>query len=130
MLYLTVLSFSGQMVTFLLSKGYTSLEVGIARTVSVAFELSATWMAPLVISRIGAVRGGIWFINWQIATLISATAIFCSDIAPKAAASGLVIGVIASRIGLWGFDLCAQNIVQDVGASYSGRAGGAGLTYL
>jgi iron-regulated transporter 1 len=29
------------------------------------------------------------------------------------AASGLVGGVILSRVGLWGFDLCAQSIVQE-----------------
>ena len=31
------------------------------------------------------------------------------------AAAGLILGVILSRVGLWGFDLCAQLIVQDVG---------------
>jgi iron-regulated transporter 1 len=59
LLYFTVLSFSGQMITFLLNSWYTSVHVGIARTVSTAFELSATWIAPRLMTRIGAVRGGI-----------------------------------------------------------------------
>ena len=42
LLYLTVLSFSAQMVTYLLAAGLTPLHIAAARTVSVAFELAAT----------------------------------------------------------------------------------------
>ncbi|POR31465.1 Solute carrier family 40 member 1, partial [Tolypocladium paradoxum] len=49
LLYLTVLSFSGQMITFLLSVGYTPLHVGVARTASTAVELAATWAAPRLV---------------------------------------------------------------------------------
>lgn len=66
LLYFTVLSFSGQMITFLLAIGYTSYAVGAARAVSTIFELSATWIAPKVQQHIGAVRGGIWFLTWQM----------------------------------------------------------------
>ncbi|EOD52641.1 putative iron-regulated protein [Neofusicoccum parvum UCRNP2] len=69
LLYLTVLSFSGQMVTFLLASGYNSIHVGIARTVSTIFELSATWIAPRIMRYIGAIRGGMWFLSWQMAWL-------------------------------------------------------------
>ncbi|KAI1390758.1 Ferroporti-1 [Hypoxylon trugodes] len=57
--YLTVLSFAGQMVTFLVISGYSSTQVGIARTVSVAFKVLATWVAPLLIIRIGPLRAGL-----------------------------------------------------------------------
>lgn len=30
------------------------------------------------------------------------------------AATGLAVGVALSRVGLWGYDLCAQNLIQDV----------------
>ena len=53
MLYLTVLSFAGQMVTYLLSVGYASTVVGLARMFSTVFELSATWIAPKVMDRLG-----------------------------------------------------------------------------
>ncbi|RMD41694.1 hypothetical protein DV735_g3464, partial [Chaetothyriales sp. CBS 134920] len=66
LLYLTVLSFSGQMITFLLASGLTSLHVAIARTLSVILELSATWLAPLVMAHIGPLRSAIWFLNWQL----------------------------------------------------------------
>jgi solute carrier family 40 (iron-regulated transporter), member 1 len=120
LLYLTVLSFSGQMITFLLSSGYSSLHVGITRTISTAFELSATWIAPRVAKKIGSVRSGIWFLTWQMAWLAGGVGWFFIDGSGTGkkhefAASGLVGGVILSRVGLWGFDLSAQNIIQDVG---------------
>ncbi|KAL9619837.1 MAG: hypothetical protein Q9160_005577 [Pyrenula sp. 1 TL-2023] len=119
LLYLTVLSFSGQMITFLLSSGYNSFHVGIARTISTIFELSATWIAPRVMRWIGPVRGGLWFLAWQMAWLAGGLSWFFGEGEARGsmrvfAASGLVGGVILSRVGLWGFDLCAQTIIQDV----------------
>ena len=115
LLYLTVLSFSGQMVTYLLSKGYTSFHVAAARTISVALEISATWLAPYIISLIGAVRAGIWFLSWQTLCLIFAVAAFwpLQERSPLLSSSILVTGTILSRVGLWGFDLSAQLIVQE-----------------
>ncbi|KIH93365.1 solute carrier family 40 (iron-regulated transporter), member 1 [Sporothrix brasiliensis 5110] len=118
LLYLTVLSFSGQMVTFLLATGYTPLYVGLARTASTVCELSATWIAPRLMGRLGVVRGGIWSLSWQALWLTAATAVFwglpaASPPGATAGATALAVGVALSRIGLWGYDLCAQSLVQD-----------------
>ncbi|KAA1476258.1 putative Ferriportin iron efflux transporter [Dentipellis sp. KUC8613] len=113
LLYLTVLTFGGQMVTYLLSAGYTPLSIGLIRACSTCFEISATWIAPKVMSHIGPVRGGIWFLNWQIVSLAIAMQLFWTIKDPYVAASSLVAGVVLSRVGLWGFDLCAQVIVQE-----------------
>lgn len=115
LLYFTVLSFSGQMVTYLLSSGYTSMHVAVARTVSVAFEVLATWVGPWLMTRIGPVRSGLWFASWQVGCLALGMSIFWSY-ADNAliSASALVGGTILSRVGLWGFDLSAQIIVQEV----------------
>ncbi|OKL61350.1 hypothetical protein UA08_03727 [Talaromyces atroroseus] len=118
LLYLTVLSLSGQMITYLVSVGYSTLHVGIARTVSTALELSATWIAPRVMNRIGIVRGGIWSLCWQMGWLAAGVGWFLADINKEhrdvfVSATGLVVGVALSRIGLWGYDLCAQNLIQD-----------------
>lgn len=115
-LYLTVLSFSGQMVAYLLSVGYTSTQIGLLRTVSVAFEISATWLAPLAMRIIGPTRAGLWFINWQIACVVVAASCFWGTYSTSIdiAAWGFIVGVILSRIGLWGFDLCVQVLVQEV----------------
>ncbi|KAM7214065.1 Ferroporti-1 [Rhypophila decipiens] len=124
LLYLTVLSFSGQMITYLISVGYTSFHVGLARTLGTAFELSATWAAPMLVRRIGDIRGGIWSLSWQMACLAAAVAwlfIYANRTMdhPGAgvnnwiSATGLAVGVALSRVGLWGYDLCAQNIIQE-----------------
>jgi len=114
LLYLTVLSFSGQMVTYLVSAGVTSIQIGALRTISTAVEISATWLAPMAMSRIGPMRSALWFINWQIACLLGAVASFWLIDKTIVAASVLIGGMIASRVGLWGFDLCVQILVQAV----------------
>ncbi|KAH7319287.1 hypothetical protein BKA65DRAFT_556709 [Rhexocercosporidium sp. MPI-PUGE-AT-0058] len=91
LLYLTVLNFAGQIVTYLLAAGYTSTQIGITRTLSVAFEV------------------------WQVIILATGIAVFFTfyENNPVVSASGLVGGTILSRVGLRGFDLCAQLIVQE-----------------
>ena len=123
LLYFTVLSFSGPMITFLLAIGYTPFAVGGARTVSTIFELSATWLAPKLQHHIGALRGGTWFLTWQMICLAGGLSWFfaanggenfTTDGTKKLiAASGLVGAVVLSRVGLWGFDLCVQSIIQE-----------------
>lgn len=115
-LYLTVLSFGGQMVTYLLSAGYSSLQIGIARTFGVIFEVLATWVAPWLIRRIGAIRAGLWMSSWQVTMLAVGVSVFWMfDMKSNSliAASGLVGGTVLSRLGLRGFDLCVQLIVQE-----------------
>lgn len=113
LLYFTVLSFSGQMVTYLASVGYTSTYIGIARTIAVVFEVATTWIGPFVMARIGPVRSGIWFINWQVLCLLCGVSVFWSTSNATVAATALVTGTVLSRVGLWGFDMSAQIIVQE-----------------
>jgi len=113
LLYLTVLSFSGQMVTYLLSIGYTSTNIGLIRTVSVLVEMSATCLAPKLMAKLGPTRAGMWFLSWQTVCLSIAVGLFWIDKSPFWAPFCLVAGVIASRVGLWGFDLSAQIIIQE-----------------
>ncbi|KAK4916056.1 hypothetical protein LTR66_017044, partial [Elasticomyces elasticus] len=114
LLYLTVLSFSGQMVTWLLSAGYDSALIAATRAISVACEFLATWIAPWLMGRIGTTRAGLWLACWQIACLVAGMTVFWEFFDfPLISASGIVGGTILSRIGLRGFDLCAQIIVQE-----------------
>ncbi|XWW94107.1 hypothetical protein V2A60_002049 [Cordyceps javanica] len=119
LLYLTVLSFSGQFVTFLLSIGFTPLHVGVARTGSTVIELSATWAAPRLMGYMGPVRGGIWSLSWQMICLTLGLGVFLRDGFETGAhhawtsVAGLIVCIALSRLGLWGYDLCAQTIVQE-----------------
>jgi iron-regulated transporter 1 len=103
------------MVTFLLSAGYTSAQVATARTFSVSFEVLATWAGPWLVGKIGPTRAGLWFSSWQAGFLLLGVSLFWaySDRA-LVSSSALVGGTILSRLGLWGFDLCAQILVQEV----------------
>jgi iron-regulated transporter 1 len=114
LLYLTVLTFGGQMVTYLLSVGFSSITIGLLRTISTFFELSSTWLAPKAMHKIGAIRCGIWFLNWQIVWVVLAVVMLWIDVPQNYAVVGLLAGTVASRVGLWGFDLSAQVIVQEV----------------
>lgn len=112
-LYFTVLSFSGQMVTYLVSVHFTSVQIGLLRTASVILELSATWVAPFIIDRVGPVRAGLWSINWQLLFLVPTVSLFVLIEPPFTAALIMVAGVVMSRVGLWGFDLAVQLLVQE-----------------
>lgn len=114
LLHLTVLSFSGQMITYLSAMGLSSALIGGLRGISTIFELSATWIAPKLIARIGLVRAGMWFLNWEIACVAVACLFLWLNHSTTTTVVGTISAVIASRVGLWGYDLCAQNIVQDV----------------
>ena len=116
MLYLTVLSFSGQFITYLLAQGLSSATVAMLRGLAALFELSATWLGPWLHTRIGPVRAGIWFLNAELVFIALSCAVLWlpTDTVPSAATTfALVAAVVLSRAGLWGFDLSAQFIIQD-----------------
>ncbi|PKY03533.1 hypothetical protein P168DRAFT_269833 [Aspergillus campestris IBT 28561] len=114
LLYLTVLSFGPTMVTYLLHTSFTPLQVSVMRVGAVAAELSGTWAAPLLMNRIGPIRSGLWFLNWQLGSLAAAVAAFAwTNSQSLVVAASLIAGVALSRIGLWGFDLSVQYLVQE-----------------
>ncbi|RAK99499.1 putative iron-regulated transporter [Aspergillus ibericus CBS 121593] len=114
LLYLTVLSFGTTMVTYLLHTGFTPLQVSAMRIGAVIAELSGTWAAPFIMDRIGPIRSGLWFLNWQFGCLAAAVAVFAFlDNQSQVVAVSLIVGVALSRIGLWGFDLSVQFLVQE-----------------
>jgi iron-regulated transporter 1 len=115
LLYLTVLSFGATMVTYLLHTDFTSLQVSYMRIGSVAAELSGTWTAPIIMNKIGPIRSGLWFLNWQFVCVAAAAVAFAVwDSDSRIVAGTLIVGVAMSRIGLWGFDLSVQFLVQEV----------------
>ncbi|KAH1776549.1 hypothetical protein KXV95_005688 [Aspergillus fumigatus] len=115
LLYLTVLSFGTTMVTYLLHMGFDPLQVSCMRIGAVLAELSGTWAAPFIMGRIGPIRSGLWFLNWQLGCLATAAVAFALyDSNSRLVAVSLILGVALSRIGLWGFDLSVQFLVQEV----------------
>ncbi|TKA48771.1 hypothetical protein B0A54_00907 [Friedmanniomyces endolithicus] len=90
LLYLTVLSFAGQMITYLLSIGVSSGIIALLRGVAAIFEMSATWLGPSLMQRIGTIRAGIWFINWQIFCVAGACLCLWINTSSTVAAAGTV----------------------------------------
>lgn len=114
-IYWTVLSFGGQTIAYLLNIGFLPLEISILRIASVAAELGGTWIAPILMQRIGPIKAGLWFLLWQIACIgFFAGFIITGDIISKSAGVTLAVGITFKRLGLWGSDLSIQFIVQEV----------------
>ena len=127
LLYFTVLSFSGQMITYLLSvrdtrpnnpPTFSTTCIGLLRTLAAISEMLATWLAPAIMKRIGPTRTGLWAINWQATCAVGGITLFWFVSPTSMAALGLVLGVILSRVGLWGFDLSMQILIQEVRLSF------------
>ena len=117
LLHFTVLSFAGHLVAYLMAIGYNPTYIGILRTVSVLVEVSTTCIAPMAMRRVGPIRVGLWSITWQSLWISFGVSIFWSSDEGWWTTSGLLLGVIASRLGLWGFDLAVQNLIQVVSNS-------------
>lgn len=114
-LYLTVLSTGVQMQAYLFTLGFTSIEVSLMRFAAVIVELLATWAAPVLTRMIGPVRAALWFVNEQLVCVGISVALYLAAPAnTKAAGFSLIGGVTFSRLGLWGFDLCVQYLIQEV----------------
>ncbi|BFZ62775.1 hypothetical protein YB2330_003885 [Saitoella coloradoensis] len=118
LLHFTVLSFAGHMVAYLRASSFSTLLIAALRTVSVIVEISATWFAPLAMRNVGPIRAGLWSITWQSMALVGAVGLFHGmGNSGKGkewwGAFGLIVGVIVSRLGLWGFDLSAQTLIQE-----------------
>ena len=64
-------------------------------------------------------RSGTYALSWQLLWLVGGVSWFFAEGEGLkknnvTVASGLVVGVVLSRVGLWVFDLSAQSIIQDV----------------
>lgn len=104
------------MVTYLLSVGLTSVTIGCARAIAVAFEVSATFLAPPLFAKFGPLRPGLWFLSSQFICLAAGFTVFfvLAKVGySQASAWALVVATALSRLGLRGFDLSFQILVQN-----------------
>jgi len=110
-----VLSFGGAMITFLSQySGFSTPLIAGLRAIAVIVGIVATFLSAPVIRFIGPIRAGIWFLSWQTILLVPATIVMFLSVSP-ALQGGLLVGFVSvSRLGLWGFDLSEQYLVQQV----------------
>ncbi|KAH7866627.1 hypothetical protein Vadar_022888 [Vaccinium darrowii] len=112
LLYFTVLSFGTLMTATLEWEGIPAYVIGIARGVSAMIGIGATYVYPILQSRISTLRTGIWSI-WSQWTclLVCVASIWVKN--GITSAYMLMAGVAASRLGLWMFDLSVIQQMQD-----------------
>ncbi|KAL8120276.1 solute carrier family 40 member 2-like [Apium graveolens] len=112
LLYFTVLSFGSLMTATLQWQGIPTYIIGIARGVSATIGITATFVYPILQSRISTLRAGLWSIWSQWAFLLLCVAsIWVKD--KFNSAYVLMGGVALSRLGLWMFDLSVIQLMQD-----------------
>ncbi|KAJ0743268.1 putative ferroportin-1, MFS transporter superfamily [Helianthus annuus] len=112
LLYFTVLSFGTLMTATLEWDGILAYIIGTGRGISAIIGISATFLYPLVETRISTLRTGLWSI-WSQWTclLVCVGSIWVQN--STTSAYLLMAGVVASRLGLWMFDLSVIQQMQD-----------------
>ncbi|KAI9488590.1 Ferroporti-1 [Zychaea mexicana] len=110
LLYLTVLSFGGIMVSYLKLEGYDDATLGILRAVAGIAGMAATYILPVLSQRIGMIRTGLWALWFEVACLVPVILSFI-----KSVPYGPVLlfgGMSLSRIGLWLYDMAETILMQ------------------
>lgn len=112
LLYFTVLSFGTLMTATLEWEGIPAYIIGIARGISAAIGIAATFLYPVMESQISTLRTGLWSIWFQWTCLVVCVASIWIP-SKLGAAYTLMGGVAVSRLGLWMFDLSVIQQMQD-----------------
>ncbi|KAL2633833.1 hypothetical protein R1flu_005312 [Riccia fluitans] len=112
LLYFTVLSFGSLMTAVLNWSGVPAYVLGLARGVAAIVGILATVAYPILQPKLQTVRTGLWSIciQWSLLSIAATSTLVHST---SAASAMLIIGVAASRFGLWMFDLSVTQLMQD-----------------
>ncbi|KAI8143345.1 Ferroporti-1 [Fennellomyces sp. T-0311] len=110
LLYLTVLSFGGIMVSYLKLEGYDDATLGILRAVAGVAGMGATYILPVLSRRIGIIRTGLWALWFEVACLVPVILSFVKSI--PYGPFLLFGGMATSRIGLWLYDMAETILLQ------------------
>jgi iron-regulated transporter 1 len=124
LLFFTVLSPSGLLSSHLTSRGVDPSSIALFRAAAQAAGVAGTALAPLAIRKLGVqnaprlVQRGQALLLWLGAIVAYATPPSLDRLATRLDAPRqwrelvLMAAVAASRIGLWGYDLCERQLVQ------------------
>ncbi|KAI8816997.1 Ferroporti-1 [Fimicolochytrium jonesii] len=113
-LYFTVLSLNPVMITYLLSQSFTQPFLALIRLLAVLSGLSATFAIKPMVVHLGLVRTGLWSVWSECACVAVAVGSFGVGGERRVVSAGMLLGgTVASRFGLWGFDLAQMQILQE-----------------
>lgn len=111
-LYLTVISFSGSMMSYLKWAGYSDIMIAVIRSLTIVMGIMATHIQPWYLSKVGTPRSALHFIWFEVTMMLFVLISFYTPLSHYSMFM-LVIGFSLSRIGLWGFDLSQTQIMQE-----------------
>jgi iron-regulated transporter 1 len=119
MLYLSVLSLGGIMITYIRTLGVADLWLAVARGGGALVAIGSTFAVPWMINNWGLAKAGKVAIWSQVACLAPLVALFVFVPSQSSQKHGGFIIVIflclaASRFGLWGFDLAQTQLMQQL----------------
>ncbi|KAI9222410.1 Ferroporti-1 [Blastocladiella britannica] len=120
-LYLTVLSFGGQMIEWLVVEmNSTAQTIAWYRAVGGVAGVLATYTAPPLITRYGPMRIGLWSIWLQTLSLVPAAYVMVRGMYFPGTSDDtavmvtvLCISVSVSRLFLWSFDMAHTQVMQE-----------------
>ncbi|XP_024520150.1 solute carrier family 40 member 1 [Selaginella moellendorffii] len=123
-LHCTVLSFGFVMTAALAWKGVPAHIIGVARGLGAFLGVAATYLYPVIQSKEGTGKAGLWAISTQwLCLMVSVASVWIHK--TSVATSLLISGIVASRLGLWMFDLAVTQLMQStVEEQERGRIGG------
>ena len=98
--------------SYLYTRGVQEWMLGVFRAASALSGIGATLLTPMLIRRLGMVRAGWWTLALQLGMLVPAVFTFAAP-GSTAAVYLFLVFLCASRMGLWGFDLCEVQIMQE-----------------
>jgi iron-regulated transporter 1 len=112
-LYLSVVSFGTLMTAWLAASGFHAGHLGLARALAALSGIVATTTTPHLVQKLGVESAGVKYLWFMWACILPCTlAAFLSYKNPNFLWV-VIASVILSRFGLWGFDLCVTQMLQE-----------------
>mmetsp|Transcript_16347 Transcript_16347/g.26609 ORF Transcript_16347/g.26609 Transcript_16347/m.26609 type:complete len:549 (-) Transcript_16347:931-2577(-) len=128
LLYFNVLTFSGMMTAFLVSKGMSLSSIGMWRGFASTVGLLATCIYNQSTKHFSLQFTALWSIIWEFLCLsLTFASVFSTSTQVKLAL--LIGGVLPSRIGLWVYDIAVTQLYQQsVAETVRGQVGGTQMS--
>lgn len=115
LLYMTVLSFGGIMLSYLKIIGYKDWSLGVLRAVAGIAGLASTWILPYLSQKIGIVRSGMWALWFESGSLVPVVLSFTTAYSGSTLGTIMLFsGMCVSRVGLWVFDIAETILLQQL----------------
>ncbi|KAF9384784.1 hypothetical protein CPC16_008281 [Podila verticillata] len=110
-IYINMMSISGTMIGYLQWRGLSAGSIAFLKGICTASELLGTVLMPVLTRYVGLVRGGVWSIWLEVATLMPVLFSIYTDRLPIQVV--IFVGMALSRVGVWSFDLVVTQIMQE-----------------